>query len=273
MRRQPVITQLRSPVIFWLLVAATLAVDVLVFSRPRYPERFLGLTQVVPFALITGQFSVVCLWSALGGSGSRHTILSFAAIVAAVLVVTLAMTLAFANSVKSMFTYFALHAALVWIAVKVVQRTSFWQRRTGQTVGWNFSMMQLLVAMTVVAVLSATVANSEELTQTGETGDWLLNLAFVVGTACVSIASLVFWGLSIHWLLRLAASLGCALLVSLSFALLGMSYVPSILVLAAFYLIQALAISVWLGIGPIIPHAGPLGDGISPAQGAPAGKE
>lgn len=260
-------TTIRSPVIFWLLVAATLTVDATVLYWARYPERFYGLTQLALSALVYGQFSVTCIWLALGRSGSRRKDLSIAAIIAAALVSMIATTPAVESSWKVVLTDFALHAALVWIAVKAIERTPYWQRRVEQVASWSFSMMQLLVAMTVVAVLSAAVGNSIELTRTD---DWKLNLAIIIGTACVPIASLLFWQLAIHWLFRLAGSLGCALLISLLFLPFVEPMLPRFL--TTFYLIQALVVSVWLGIGPIIPRFRQVGDEVSLAKEIPTHK-
>jgi hypothetical protein len=238
----------RSPIIFWLLLAATLAVDAVAFSSPS-----LEAHQLIVNALVLSQVSIVCIWSALSAPRTvvPRIIPIFAVLFAALLFAGFhAGSAPFGENFQVSLTHYGFHGALLMAALWLLQRTAFWQRRGGAIREWKYSVADLLIAMTVVAVLAALMRNSPFLGQSG----WL-NLLFAGGCVALAVISVIVWSNSWHWLLRLAVVVGCAILLGAAFLvipLVGRIYSS---ILGAHYLIQALVLSIWLGCGPILPHA------------------
>jgi hypothetical protein len=242
----------RSPLIFWLLLAATLSVDVVVFSQMA-SKTFPGRTHlvVVLSALILSQLSVVCIWSAFRSTKNVWTRLVpyVTALVAAVLTAMfIDDPVEFGVAFKTMLTYYGFHAVLLIIALWLLQRTAFWRRRSGTTHTLQFSIVHLLIAMTVVAVLTTLMRDSPLFGENGWT-----NLGVAIASVVLAVASVVIWSLSIHWLLRLASVVG---IVGCLFVAIFLStgFGPEFpLLFGGYYLIQALVLSTWLGLGPILP--------------------
>lgn len=251
--------QHRSPIIFWLILAATLSVDAVVLSWAS-GERYTtpAYLAVAVHALILGQLSVVCIWSALYSTPNIWTqIAPLFAVVLAALIQGLYIQLPGHYRDVTTFTtclgYLGLHAVLLLAALWLMQRTNFWQRRTESARTWRFSLFQLLVAMTVTAVLTALMRTNEFF---GE-GKWT-NIAFECSYVALAIASVVLWSLAWNWFLRLAGVLCVAALFSVvaffiffrQISGFGMNVIN---ILHAYYLIQAIVFSLWLGVGPILP--------------------
>ena len=244
----------RSPIIFWLLLAATVCIDVLAWMAVEAPR---GPYWAVVFdALVIGQLSVIGIWSALRLTKSVWTrILPWLAVILAS-----AASGPFGGSphVWNGLPYYGLHVALLLTALWPFERTSFWRRRTGSKSEWKYSLAQLLVAMTMVAVLGAAIRHHQLFDD-----PWPEIAIFICGNVVVAAASVVGWSLSRHALIRLAGGLGVALLlglaVSLTFtALSAPGEIPPPIVVFIFsshYLIQAVVLGVWIGIGPILPPA------------------
>lgn len=230
-----------APILVWLLLAATLAVDVVGYSRvEKQPGPTLA---VVGFdALMVGQLSVACIWSAL----AARTVFGAIVVPAFGIAATVLAISCSGLTWQSMLPYYALHVALLWSALKLLERTPYWQRWSGRTTRWRFSVFQLLVVMTVVAVLTASTGQSQFFRRGG---GWL-NLAFMAGSLCLALVAVVCWSLPIHWLLRLAGVLACAVAFGGAFTLLGDTLFA--LYFSFHYLIQALVLSAWLGCGPIL---------------------
>src|SRR5258708_7301813 len=105
----------RSPIVFWLLIAATLSVDSVLFyllvSQP-YPN-----LAAFPYdALIVGQLNVICIWSVLNRSRTMWTLL---APVLAVIVASIAIGLYKRPSYTWGLARYGTHTALLWIALWV----------------------------------------------------------------------------------------------------------------------------------------------------------
>lgn len=251
--------QHRSPLIFWLLVAATLSVDAVVLNWAG-DEQFTapGYLSVAVHALILGQLSVVCVWSALYSTPNTWTqIAPLFAVVLGALVDGLYMRLPEHNRDMTTFTtslgFFGLYAMLLMAALWLLQRTNFWRRIAGSARTWQFSLFHLLTAMTITAVLAALMRNNLLFAESR----WM-NITFACSYVALTVASVVFWSFSWNWFFRLASVLSVSVLLSVGafvifFRHIGIFSVNIFNILHAYYLIQAIVLSVWLGVGPILP--------------------
>jgi hypothetical protein len=241
-------------VIFWLLLAATICIDVAAFSGARSSSTaayvggdFLGA--VICDALLASQLSVVCVWAALGTNR-----LLWVPVVAALLAGVVTAVLfdspseTFASSFHMYLSVYGLEAATLLAGLWIIRGTHYWRQRTDRS-AWQFSVANLLLVMTAAAVLATTL-------RTGPFTDeekWT-NLGFALSVIGMSLASTIWWSLSWHWLLRFAATLGTALALGCLFsyftAELGASGAYAI---GSHYLVQAIVLSAWLGWGPILP--------------------
>jgi hypothetical protein len=251
--------QHRSPLIFWLLLAATLSVDAVVLNWASY-ERYTtpGYSAMAVQALILSQLSVVCIWSALYSTPNIWMQIAplFAAVLAALvqgLYIELPGHYRDVTTFITSFGYLGLHAVLLLSALWLMQRTKFWQRQTGSTRTWQFSLFHLLVVMTVTAVLTALIRTNEFFAE----GRWT-NITFECSYVALAVASVVLWSFAWNWFLRLGSVICVALLFGVvtfvicfrQYNLLAMNIFN---VVHAYYLIQAIVLSIWLGIGPILP--------------------
>ena len=193
----------RSPLISWLLLATTACVDAVVIfwvAAEPYPDPMYAA--VAFHAVMIGQISVVCIWSAM----SERILVRFAPVFAVALVGLLAATLidtpvTLSESIPNNLAEFGLHAALLIAFLWLLQRTAFWRRRSGRLRDWQYSVAHLLVAMTLVAVLATLVHHSSLLGQ-----DAALNALFICGTVALSVLNVILWSLSWHGFGKLAAS-------------------------------------------------------------------
>jgi hypothetical protein len=250
----------RSPLIFWLLVAATVSLDAIAASLLASQEATTFIyAPLALHALILAQLGVVCIWSEtqLAASFWSRAAPLIATVAAALISALIDASTDPRESIRSNFAMHGLYAALLIALLWLLQRTAFWRRRTGMARELQYSVAHLLVGTTVIAILAAAMRNSPFL------GDELVvNIAFVFSSVALAIANTFIWSVAWHWLLRLAAGLGVAILLGMTFPLLAVTYTEmsdffwlfSIMV-GSHYLIQAIVLSLWLGCGPILPVA------------------
>jgi hypothetical protein len=247
----------RSPVIFWLLLTATLSVDAIAFSWAAIePDYSYG--SVAFHALMLGQISVVCIGS---GLSSANPALSRLVPFLSVLVASLAWGMfsfehfndqsgfeEWLERVSSALVYHGVHAALLLAMLWLFKRTTFWKQRSNSLAEWKFSIADLLVVMTVVAMLGAGLQLTNVL--------WdLTSIGFLVSSLVLPLASVLFWSLAQPWIIRLPALLGCAMLLGLAVSLtFGIPDGEVILTFETHFLIQAIVLSIWLGCGRILPQ-------------------
>src|SRR5262249_50429822 len=152
---------------------------------------------------------------------------------------------------------YGLHAALLMAFIWFLKQTAFWKQRIKSTHSFRFSLAHLLAVMTVVAVLAGLTRNNMFLR-----GNAVENIAFVFSYAIFAAASTVVWSLSFHWVLRTAGVLfvaGIVGIVTSAIALRGQPpWLPNyrlefVKLIVAYYLIQALVLSIWLAWGQILP--------------------
>ena len=99
--------------------------------------------------------------------------------------------------------------------------------------------------MTVVAILAALSRTAGIFTAEG----WSENMVFLCGSVVVATSIVIIWCSSQHWMLRLAGIIGLAILLGVVSALI--LRIPA--AIGVHYMIQALVLSIWLGIGQILP--------------------
>jgi hypothetical protein len=243
----------RSPFIFWLLMAATLSVDALAFyasiAKADYWFPF-----IIFNALVLSQVSVVCIWAAF------HTTNSFWSRITPLVMVTGAITVTvlqrLANQVFSFadlaetsglaLAHYGIHTSMLLSCLWLLQRTSYWRQRSGKVVSWQFSLASLLVATTVVAILTATTRSIGIFER-----EPLPNIIFICSSVALGVVSPIVWIVSMHWILRLAGILGFAILLGIAFTQIVELSHPQ--VMTAHYLIQGIVLSTWLSLGPVLP--------------------
>jgi hypothetical protein len=273
----------RSPVNFWILLAATVCVDAVAFSWAEAAPG--GSYGFVAFeALVLSQISVVCIWSGLKSEKSMWTRFSpFLAVVLALLVWGMISERHFIGkageewSVRMglLLVNHGLHAALLLAMFWLLKRTAIWKRRGGLTAEWQFSIADLLVGMTVVAVLGVGMRLGNWYVD-WDWQDWT-DIVFIGGSAVLAMSSVLIWSLwRTPWILRASGVMGVALglvavvMVAEWLAHLGpqRSFPPAAyaVVVATHYLIQALVLMAWLAWGRILPVA-------EPADAAPSNPE
>jgi hypothetical protein len=232
----------RSPIVVLLLLACTICANLVVYSWMRLATP-LGTGTVVYFALLEGQLSVVCIWSAMR---SKRRVISWLVPILAVLACSGAFALIDAsNGAVDILPYFGIHAALLLIALWFLRRTSFWKRRSGLGSELKFSIAQLLVLMTVVAVLISAMRFSNIFE-----GEWFWEFALLCGAVLLAVTSVAIWSLNCHGLLRLAGTFAMALACGAFFFLSGQYLLMFALI---DYLVQSIVLSAWLSWGGILP--------------------
>jgi hypothetical protein len=252
-RRYPMPRQ--SPVFLWLLLAATIGVDAVVFARMRSePYPALMYTSAAFYALITGQLSVICIWSALRGTTIVWTVILplVSAVCAALLNATFSNDPAiFGEKFTLHAGYYGLHVAVLLSALWLLQRTAYWRRRSGSVHVWQFSLTHVLIVMTVVALLVAVSRHGPLFSE--NSGLFVVTMLLLVA---LPVAAVVIWSLSSHWILRLAAVLGFAVLSAAVIWL--MTGINNAFFFGANSLIQCVVLSAWLAWAPILPsqHTG-----------------
>jgi hypothetical protein len=242
----------RSPVIFWLLLAATICVDAVAWSKAKPGP---SLAEWGFDALVVAQLSVICLWSALRPSKTFWSRAApwTASLIAALVNEPLGSSMLFWQRLP----YYALHAAMLITALWLFERTPHWRRHSGARAQWQYSLWHLLMAMTLVALLTTAIRNNGLFD-----ADWPVNFAFICGSVAIGVSSALSWSLARHWFLRLASTLGAAMLLAIviSLLLLALSDSPDakrlllhlLSIVGSHYLIQAAVISIWIGAGQIL---------------------
>jgi hypothetical protein len=255
----------QSPIITGLLIAATLSVDAAAFAHLLAVGSTLSVSTSDAYllvdALLMPQVGVVCAWSALANSKAIWIrTIPWLAVIAAVTLKVTAITLLTESTLSESLRYWGLRSdlsmylfptAVLMAALWISQRTRFWQNRTQMKREWQFSLGQMLVVTTVTAVLVACMAGNSMFV--GDDGRWL-TWAWLFSIAFLAFAAIVAWSFPWHWLLRFSSVLAVALALGLFFGYQYGGDLPFHLERqSAYYTIQAIVLSVWLGLGPILP--------------------
>jgi hypothetical protein len=241
----------RSPIVFWLLVAATLCVDAVAWTAAKSPHG--PHWELIFDALAVGQLGVVCIWSTLRAKTNAATrVFPWIAVVIASLAGSY---FGEVENVWEIAPYYGLYVALLLMALWLLVRTTYGKGRIGSALEWKYSVAQLLIVMTVASLLAGALRGS------GIFEDAAAAALFILGSVAVAVASLFSWSGGRHVLIRLAGALGVALaaglVVSIVFtAAYGPGEIPSsitVVILSSHYLIQASVLSIWITLGQLLP--------------------
>jgi hypothetical protein len=253
----------RSPVIFWLLLAATLAVYAVAVSTLSayrvFGERFSGTAAALFDALSFGQLSLVSMGAVFAPRGRRWVGLLW--LVAAVFgVATITAWLANFRVWETAAVYGG-HVTALTLLLWIIKQTRLWHG-TGPTqplTKWQFSLAQLLILMTVVAAVISSLRDSE-LAQRKPAG---LLLGVVAAHVSVGVITLIVWLQPWHLVLRLAAMFAAAGLIGWAVE----QWVSPYSVYAPENLLIAVGlISAWLELGGIVRRGDRGGDDSTTSQ-------
>jgi hypothetical protein len=236
-------TNRSSQVNFWLLLAATLAVDALAFGWVTASQSPGG--EVLFDALSFSQISVACIWWMLGASRRYWSFIVPIAVATVAMFVESSQLGAY--SIVDAMALFGSHIVAVTAALWVVSRMPWYRRRSGSTdrPAWQFSVAQFLVVMTLLAVLIVVLKKSELIRDV-----WAVAGLVIVGNVVLATGAVFIWQLDRHALVHLAMMLAVAFVVAVPNSLLLPGFFGSY---AAYFVIQTLVIWLWLEVGRIIP--------------------
>ena len=232
-----------SKPLFWLLLAATVCVDVVAVYW-LYADTYRAAADTLFEALSVSQISLFCIWAMLG---SRRRIwaplIPFAAAAVVVAAAGPLNRINFADAAAEK----GLHVAGIMILLWILKRTPWWQRgRDAATKeSWQFSLSQLIVVMTFLAIL---------ITFLKYTGDppefWRDNLGPIIyGYVFLAVGAVLVWRWVPYAPLRLVLTIVIAFVVSVKPVVEVKEYWLSTL---SFFLIQAPFLWLWLELGQII---------------------
>lgn len=233
----------RSPVIFWLLVAATLAINAVATYELSQSQD----AQVVALftGLMYGQFSLVCVWVV---ADRRSGKLRLGAPMIAAFIAALLISWATAGAsgefdwpmVIGLTVTFSLHMGVLWGLLWFFAPAA-WVSGRGQAgkKQRQFSTLHLLILMTVVAVvLSLLRVNSDP-------EGWVIAASFTLANAVLLFGVLATMHRPWHLMLRAAAALALAASIGwicewTQFAL--ADWMDAL----AFFIVQAIVLIAWL---------------------------
>jgi hypothetical protein len=250
----------RSPVIFWLLLAATLAVDAVAVVWLFTAERHTAAETLVD-ALSFSQISVACVWWMQATIHRRWK--AAAPVVVAVAAAIMTSRLPYISLIDAAALYGS-HLIAVAAALWLAKRTTWIRRgnRPQDLPTWQFSVAQLLLVMTLLAILLVALKSAELVRDA-----WAAIVAVITGNVALIVGVLFVWYLRQHTLVRLAIMLVVAAVVALANGLLRPYFLGNFV---AYYVIQTLVLWLWLELGRIVPSDEPaLADGSPSAAAGP----
>lgn len=201
----------RSPAIFWLLLAATLAVDAVAIYWVN--QEFNPSSAVLYNALAFAQLSILSVWAILlPPKVQLRWLVPFVAgaIVALLLMTTRELgpqpgTLLIVTVV--MWGHVIICTCVLWL-LKPTRLLADWIDPT-TTQKWQFGTAHLLMLMTLLAVVSISVKQAYALLSAPA-----FTATLFAGNAMLLIAILVSRSKIAHWPFRLVVSFGAALLIA-----------------------------------------------------------
>jgi hypothetical protein len=234
-----------SRIIFWLLLAATLSVD-LVSLFWIAASKFRGTSATLFMGLAYGQLSALCVWAIVSQKtvGLRW-IVPF--------VVGLAAGLFAAEAERpgspekwdediAFIGLFWVHVVVAIVALWSLKPTSLVRDGGARihTGAWRFSTKNLMVLMTVTAVLVALLGRNRLLS-----GDWGWVVSLAVGNVAMLLVAIGLHRARLHRIFRFAGVCATALLIGAAWKWSGF-VIGGGMNLIAFYLIQAVVVWLWL---------------------------
>jgi hypothetical protein len=242
---------------FWLLLAATIAIDAVAVYW-LYADAYRAAADTLFDALVVSQISLFCIWAILGARGRIWApLVPFAAAAVTVAAIEPLGLFRWTDAAAERGIHVAALLTLLWI----LKRTPWWQRGVSPAAreNWQFSLSQLVVVMTVVAVLIAFLRHADV---TREIWSEILG-AVIYGYILLPVAAVLIWRWVPSATLRLLATFVAAGIFAVKPVVLKQDYWLSTL---AFYLIQAPMLWLWLELGQIVtrpPAATDIGSDVS----------
>lgn len=248
----------QARLLFWLLVAATIAVDVIAIMKLRQ-EGPVSRVVYVYDALVTGQLATACVWATF----SRNPLwLRWGGVLAAVATAAL-LGIPFAQfEPAESFGLYGSFAATLMIALWLLSCTRWWKRTTQLgSAAWQFSLSQLLVVMTLSALLITALRASELLF--GDFPIWKVLLVLTISDVLVVMITLAAWTTAWQFIMRLAAAIAGAAFIGILQTLLASvgAFGPEVVSTVeqdlapdlVYRILMALVLFAWLEIGGIVP--------------------
>lgn len=201
-----------SPILVGLLLAATVAVDVVV-AKSLVDAGQMSRVSFVFDALIVGQLSAVSAWAVLG---ARRAWIGGLAVLAAVGAAGMLLARVAELSIAEACGIYGSLVAILVVVLWAIKHTPLWRRLTnsGDGVTWQFSLGHLMLAMTAVAVLITALRGSLLLFEAGDSWKFLVSLT--LADVILVVATIVTWAWASwlpHWWPRLGAAIAPAFVV------------------------------------------------------------
>jgi hypothetical protein len=242
----------RSPILFWLLLAATLAVDTVAIvwfaGSPR-----LSAAATLLIALAYGQLSTLCDWAAFRSTLWIRWLVPFATGFGVALTITVTETYHSPGPMirwEQLLAFTSLlwvHVAVLWLVLWLVKPTRLFSHDTSISgrQSWRFTMKHLFILLTCLPILVIVFKKSAIVRHGITFHGFEMFVAWVALNAALLIAISVI--IRRQWLLplRFAACLGAAIVVGM----LLQRLLPDLskgLNMLAFSLIQTFVIWGWL---------------------------
>jgi hypothetical protein len=256
----------RSPLIFWLLLAATLAVDAVAAFWLSQDSNLLAPATLYG-ALVLSQLSVVVIWWSLAAHSRALALWAWTALPLSLLLASVVTARVIDDfPIGELCTLYGAHVALLIALLWIARQTKLWRRiRPGEvSSNWQFSVGQLLAVMTVIAVLIGSLQNTQFLHFA-----WAeLAVEVSISSTC-AVACVIVWLRRTHLAIRLASLLAITFFIDMAAMIASAAIIyfnpQSSLPLSnrpfpvlydfAGSVIQCLVIFAWLEIGQVIPRS------------------
>lgn len=242
----------QSPIIFWLLLAATICIDtvavVWVFTET------LNRSEALYYGLSCGQLSVLCIWVAFRARSQYWWWLPPAAVVLLVAVLSYGLfdsaairdvvprEIALANA-GLLLSQAALLLSVLW----VFQQTAVAQAwGPSDSARWRFSLKQVFIVMTATAIILISLRQSKLIREVP-----IPVLIWVINNVLLATAILVIQKSRLHRIMRLAITAGIAMALGLVIRLISSGQANGV----SLNLIQAIILFTWLEFGEIGPES------------------
>jgi hypothetical protein len=256
----------RSPIIYWLLLAATLAVSAVTVSGIcafKASSKVPGAASSALYgAWMLGILTIASIWAVF--SPRRRWWTNLVWLFAAVAVVALVVAWAADFGRSDIMAYCGSYVTALTLLLWAVKNSWLWPDRAQHlTHRWQFSVGHMLVLMTIVALLITSVRDSE-LVRNEQSRELLL--VGVVTNVLLALGLVLIWAQPWHPVVRLAAMLALGGLVGWCAE---RATSPASTYAVPSSLIEVLFVFAWLEFGGIIPRDEPADSAPPPPPRAP----
>jgi hypothetical protein len=240
----------RSPVIFVLLLAATLSVDAVAVWLMWTDHHALASSRIPYHALAFSQLSLLAIWVTFG---QRTSIVRWCMVAGATLgVAWLTTGISYMPwSFAGELGLFSTHVLAAMILLWCLRNALAGRRITSQPqpVRWRFTVRHILALTAATGVVLAAWTSAAELGWYGGEA-----AAVIAGSLLLALGAVVVAELRIHRVKRWAAIVAVAGIVGASTHV-GYRLDSACLVYpwTSLFLIQAIVLALWLELAPIIP--------------------